>query len=379
MLHVRLTALVLALAATLPGCNGNDSPKDAAVEAMADLPGKELTKADLPGPDGPAIVPKIKSILPSSGFADKQTPVTIVGENFMAGMAVYIDGEPLHGAITVPSSATASFLMPRHPEVGDPTPYAVYVRVLVNNRTSNEVKFRYILPTPMTDGFRGVIITKSVEAMRYIASPVIEGKVKDDTGGSGVEAEVGYGPVGSDASTDNSWRWLPVPFSRSEAGYSIYGGSVRFPAEGNFDLAFRFSKDGGLHWIFADLDDSDLTYNPAQAAKLKVTVPPPFYCLENADCAPYPVRAVCNVPQKTCVECLTENDCTANAYSFGPKCEAAKGICYCTDDGECAKNPNGALCNGKPKGYCGCKDEKNCLAPKTCVESPPKSGIMVCS
>ena len=382
MMHPRWFVLCLALAAELTGCSDDSQKvKDAAVDRAPDLSTKEAGPPDRSKVDALKIVPKIKSIIPDSGFADKSTPVTLIGENFKQGMTVYLEGEPFHGTVTVASSATATFTMPPNPYGPPYNPFTMTVGVRVSDVPSNLVKFRYLLATPMTQSLHGVILTAKVEAMRNLASPVIEGKLVAAPSdlGSTFEGEVGYGPVGSNASTDEKWRWFSVPFARKDGEYSVFGGSVRFPLEGDFDLAFRFSVDGGQYWIFADKDDADLSYSTAQAAKLKVSVPPPFYCDVSEDCAPYPIRTTCNVPKQTCVECLADADCSGNPSSFGPKCDAGQNMCFCTEDAECGKNPNGALCNNKPKGYCGCETEKNCLAPKTCVETPPDSEFFVCN
>jgi hypothetical protein len=379
MYRLRWTLMCSLLAA----CSGGDNPKDAGVDqTFADLPvvKKDLGKKDQnkSGDLDPGTIPAIKSISPDSGFADQETAVNIIGENFdQKTLAVYIDGQVYHGTVQV-TPTSAQFTMPKNPYGPPYTPYTVTVQVISRNVMSNLVKFRYILAAKASAKFHGVIITKSLlDPVTYIKSKAIEGKVIFQNLDAGVagnpDAEFGYGPVGSDPSnaTTKGWHWVPANFDRTESGYSIYSIVMRFPTTGDFDMAYRFSVDGGQYWIFADTDDTDFAYSTSQAAKLKVNAPPHArYCLEGEDCAGYGGFPVCDTPSTTCVECLASGDCTGNSTSFGPNCDTKTKTCTCGSNDDCASNPHGAVCNpaAEPRvtKYCGCTEDTNCTGIKTC-------------
>jgi hypothetical protein len=390
MVRLRFTILFSLLAA----CSGGDNPKDAGVDqSFADLPvvKKDLGKVDKSktGDLNPSTIPTIKSISPDSGFADQETAVNIIGENFdQKTLAVYIDGQVYHGTVQV-TPTSAQFTMPKNPYGPPYTPYTVTVQVISQNVMSNLVKFRYILAAKASSNFHGVITTTSLtDAITYIATKPIEGKVTFSNLDAGVagnpDAEFGYGPVGTDPSnaTTKGWHWTPATFDRTESGYSFYSIVMHFPTAGDFDMAYRFSVDGGQYWIFADTNDTDFAYSTAQAAKLTVK-PPPYarYCLGTEDCAAYGGYPVCDTSNKICVECLAAGDCTGNTTAFGPNCDSKTKTCTCASNDDCASNPHGAVCNppADPRAtkYCGCTEDTNCTGIKTC-KALVQDGATVC-
>ncbi|ABX06967.1 MAG TPA: hypothetical protein DEF47_22825 [Herpetosiphon sp.] len=84
-----------------------------------------------------------------------------------------------------------------------------------------------------------------------------------------VLAEVGYGPDGSQPNTA-SWTWFDANFNVQNGNNDEYVGNLLPSSVGTFDVAYRYSTDGGTSWIYADLDGSDNGYSPAQAASLVV-------------------------------------------------------------------------------------------------------------
>jgi hypothetical protein len=85
--------------------------------------------------------------------------------------------------------------------------------------------------------------------------------------GAGIEGEVGYGPDGSDPSVDASaWTWFPGAYNGDKDAFAAndlrndeYLGSFAAPvvtADTHFDVAWRFTTDGGLSWVYGDLGSS---------------------------------------------------------------------------------------------------------------------------
>lgn len=98
--------------------------------------------------------------------------------------------------------------------------------------------------------------------------------------GMGVQAEVGYGEVGSDPATHGSWQWTPATYNLSVDGLisgdlanDEYMATFTVPTAGAYDYAYRFSADGGTTWLHCDLDGAEAPseYSPAQAGALTVT------------------------------------------------------------------------------------------------------------
>ena len=380
---IRRSALISALATTLAlfGCKSEDGQGDAGGDgpAASDAQVEPIKKGDLKRDLNTKPKPKITQLIPDNGFSTGGYTVTVVGENFAAGAAVYLDGQPQDVVVNVASSISLSFTMKANPY--DPTkPGKVYVGVMVNQQFSNTMGFSYTISTPMTSAFKGSVLTASTSCFRDFPSDPIEGKVTlaSDAGAPSIKAEVGYSAkVGSDPSKDSGWKWTAATFLKKDAAYDVYAAPLTVPLSTTYDIAYRFSADNGQTWIYADTDETDLKYDPAKAAKLTATDPPLYYCLSSADCTKYSYEVVCkidtaNKANNKCIECLADADCKGNPKALGPKCNTAKMLCGCAADGDCASNPNGAKCLG----WCGCESDTNCVSPAKCYED--KSGITIC-
>jgi hypothetical protein len=96
------------------------------------------------------------------------------------------------------------------------------------------------------------------------------------TGDGGLDSELWWGPVGTDPSTwtDNTG----ASYDRDEDGLNpgdnandIHSAALSVPAAGSYNVAFRFSLDGGTTWSWCDGDGSDGTttgYTVVEAAQL---------------------------------------------------------------------------------------------------------------
>ncbi len=99
--------------------------------------------------------------------------------------------------------------------------------------------------------------------------------------GPGVTAQVGYGPPGTDPASSGSWNWVDASYNVDVDGVTPgdrandeYMGTLTVAAAGTYDMAYRFSRDGGTTWTYCDRDGSPNGYSPAQAAQLTVTAQP---------------------------------------------------------------------------------------------------------
>jgi hypothetical protein len=143
----------------------------------------------------------------------------------------------------------------------------------------------------------------------------------------GLLAECGYGPDASGPDLPaGAWTWLPATGApgwhddAATAGYDRYQVSTTAPAAGIYDVAARFSMDGGATWVWCDLDGSENGYAESQAGGLEVTSSP---------CYPNP----CTTPPAS--------GCVGNQVYLYP----ATGTCAAGDGkAECAYDPTVTEC-----------------------------------
>lgn len=318
--------------------------------------------------------PKIDQIIPENGLADIPTTVTLVGENFDEGMIVYLDGgQEIITAVSVASKTSLSFTMPKNPY--GTTAYKIPIQIRLGASSSNFVEFQYTLVEQMSADKKGKLDTSTINGYRNFASDPFVGRVlikglTDTTSGaaSGLVAEVGIAKAGSDPTSSSSFRWFPASFLQEEGDYDLFSGSATPSTSQDFDVAYRFSADGKT-WIYADTNETDLTYTATDAGKLKAVDPPPNYCRVSKDCQNKQYNVTCKVDaqddaKNQCVECLVDGDCAAYSAALGPSC-TPQNLCACATPEDCGTNINGKTCIN---GYCGCTGDPDCNAPATCFK-----------
>jgi hypothetical protein len=90
---------------------------------------------------------------------------------------------------------------------------------------------------------------------------------------SGVLAEVGYGPDGSDPSVSPvGWRWLSASFIYDTGYNDMYLAWLSVATAGTYDYCYRYAYGAGP-WVYGDLDGSTNGYSVDQAGSLIVTDP----------------------------------------------------------------------------------------------------------
>ena len=178
-----------------------------------------------------------------------------------------------------------------------------------------------------------------------------------------VRGELGYGPDNSQPDGNAAWSWVtgtPNPGwdgpNAGEADNDEYQGNLTLPAQaGHYDLAWRFTVDGGVTWTYCDsgAPGSSDGYALANAGDLSVVVPadpcqpnpcgaaPAPACDGNTAvqstapgmCATVGGAASCTYPQQ-------RTDCGADQRCVG-------GACAPVGD-PCDPNP----CNAAPAPVC---------------------------
>ncbi len=104
-----------------------------------------------------------------------------------------------------------------------------------------------------------------------------EANLTEDAGpASGVVAQLGLGPAGSDPRTAPGWEYVDAAYSFQAADEDEYEAALTAPAvPGAYAYAYRVSLDGGASFTYCDTDgagsDEGLTFEPERLGLLTVT------------------------------------------------------------------------------------------------------------
>ncbi|PID38827.1 MAG: hypothetical protein CSB49_03550 [Proteobacteria bacterium] len=392
MFRVHWAALLAgALMFSVVGCSDDDkaTPDQAVPDTGVDTaPSPDVGKPDLSEDKKlkiTAIVPDNGPACPykeggAEGNCDGTIPVTLIGQNFDTGAAVFVEGGSAYliDIVDVSSAATLQFRLPKQP-YDTAKPVKVFISVRVGDQQSNAVGFQYWVTKPATSDYIGSVVTKTIEAFRDFSSETITGKVKivgktDTTSGkavNGLRVQFGISVKGKDPLKSYTWRWFDATYKADDGDYDTYEGKVTPWLDGEFDLAMRFSDDNGATWTFVDTDETDPAYDGTKVAVLTVSSAPQLYCQKDDDCKLNLLEKVCKLnptdwKKHLCVSCLNDQDCKNNPSAFGPNCDTTKERCFCKSDDECKTHENGKKCIGNT--YCGCKQPTDCVEPNVCYK-----------
>lgn len=93
-------------------------------------------------------------------------------------------------------------------------------------------------------------------------------------GGAGgepnIKAQIGWGEKGTNPWEHPSWKWVDADLKSEEGGISTYEKALNIAVGGYFNVAGRFSTDGGYTFIFGDKDGSQNGYDPNDTLQLTV-------------------------------------------------------------------------------------------------------------
>lgn len=123
-------------------------------------------------------------------------------------------------------------------------------------------------PTSVTVG--------SGQSTGTIYGRIFELGVTEASGSSpGVQAQLGYGPLGSDPRTSGGWTWTAATYNVQVGNNDEYMGSFVAPSVGAYSYTYRFSLDGGAHYTTCDIDGAGsnvgLTFSASNLGTLNVT------------------------------------------------------------------------------------------------------------
>jgi hypothetical protein len=120
----------------------------------------------------------------------------------------------------------------------------------------------------------------SVVALEGAMSPPIEASLRvngvtDGAGaGMGVAGQLGYGPVGA-APSDAGFVWTNASYARDALGLAedVYEARFTIPTPGLYDVAYRFTTNGGITFTHCDSDGSQNGYDSDLAGALDARKP----------------------------------------------------------------------------------------------------------
>jgi fibronectin type 3 domain-containing protein len=90
----------------------------------------------------------------------------------------------------------------------------------------------------------------------------------------GLRAQLGFGPVGTNPASDESWVWTDATFNVDAGNNDEFQASMLPESTGTFDYVYRYTTTNGRDWLYADLDGpipsgslppnpGELTVNPS--------------------------------------------------------------------------------------------------------------------
>ncbi|HEX9092989.1 MAG TPA: alpha-amylase, partial [Coriobacteriia bacterium] len=85
-----------------------------------------------------------------------------------------------------------------------------------------------------------------------------------------LQAQLGWGPNGSNPDGNPDWQWVDATFNTDAGNNDEFVASLLPDKVGTFDYAYRYTTTGGESWVYADLDGTGNGYSPAQAGQLTV-------------------------------------------------------------------------------------------------------------
>lgn len=98
----------------------------------------------------------------------------------------------------------------------------------------------------------------------------IDGVTNQPGATEGLQAQLGFGPDGSDPASNPGWVWVEADFNVDSGNNDEFVASLLPDAVGTYDYAYRYSTTNGRDWLYADLDGTANGYSPDQAGSLTV-------------------------------------------------------------------------------------------------------------
>ena len=137
-----------------------------------------------------------------------------------------------------------------HPQVTVPGGFT-YTGMLNESNTAAEADYCNLQWPP-------TLTVSSGQRTELIYAQLYEAGLTEEAGPSPVvRAELGFGPVSSNPTTDSTWRFFPATYNAQVGNNDEFSATLLAPVvttSTQFSYTARFTRDDGLNWTYCDLN-----------------------------------------------------------------------------------------------------------------------------
>jgi hypothetical protein len=193
-------------------------------------------------------------VTPDNGIKNGGDVLTITGEGFIATTAVKLGGTACASFEVIDDEALVCVTPARDP--GSVT--LVIEKGAASATRSNAFRFTGEAVTKITWvdlQFPQTLTVKAGQASELVYGQVrAQGVTEPDGAPPGIGGQVGYGPLASDPRTMPGWRWFDATWNKQFFDNDEFQGTLTIPQAGTWSYAYRFTDDGGIHFMYGDFD-----------------------------------------------------------------------------------------------------------------------------
>ncbi len=209
--------------------------------------------------------PTITEVDPAEGPVDGGTTVTIKGTSFLPAPEVKFGDVP---------ATDVFFMNSTQIQAKSPAGALGKVAVTVMNSDGKSAQlpdaFEYI---PNVIDYARLLPPMTIKALAGDNAPTVYAEVYEvgvtiGAGvGAGITAQVGYGPLATDPSTNPAlWTWEPAVYDSDSGNNDVYRAVLQSGDPGDFLYAFRFTLDG-TNWTYADGNGTADGFSPLECGE----------------------------------------------------------------------------------------------------------------
>ncbi|MGE5263098.1 MAG: alpha-amylase family glycosyl hydrolase [Acidobacteriota bacterium] len=85
-----------------------------------------------------------------------------------------------------------------------------------------------------------------------------------------LQAQLGFGPHGTNPATNGQWKWLAAPFDSVQGNNNQFATTMLPDAVGDYDYLYRYTTTGGRDWVYADFNGI-FTGTPPKPGRMTVS------------------------------------------------------------------------------------------------------------
>ncbi|MFO0746289.1 MAG: MopE-related protein [Myxococcota bacterium] len=198
--------------------------------------------------------PAPTAVVPDNGVDNGGEVIAVTGSGFTGATAVTVGGTPC-ASFTVLDDNDLTCTTPAHS--------AALVSVVVTKAALSGTlgnSYRFTGEAVVAIDFADLQFPKTMTVQNNTVSGLIYGQVHSPNvtepagAPSGILAQVGYGPLGSDPRNDPGWLWSTANWNKQFFANDEFMRTLVIPLPGTYSYAYRFSDDGGTNYMYGDYD-----------------------------------------------------------------------------------------------------------------------------